>query len=256
MSRLSHRDASPHVVKQRYEVRSGFVGNHTGITSFTIRSCGTGLPFIDSKKCVWETRLGKNILQPTIHLQPRTCSQQYTHLDAAKAACERLITSGRDCLGVTQHGGFQCLRDEPPTDDINSASPAAAASSAPRLRAAIGLFGLLRVPCVVPMLLRAIHPRDDLFIQANYERYPQNARAGDFGHRRVDLAPFQPLFDRAVSLEVHDEILQDFDPDSAYSIAYRLSSCTAMAIRKSCRISQGRCLTTRRTTTTAGPSSC
>ena len=197
---------------QKYELRTGPLVERPETTSWTFSCGGTPANITNNSVCSWQKHANSNLLGTGL-----ACTGRYTTLQDAKRACEALVASV-GCFGITMDNGAVCLGDS----GNNTAGAgchtgrgrvvACLGINEPRrFRVAVALHGLLRQPCVVHMLLAAIDPRDDLFLQVNYWRYPENARTGDYGKRRVSAKGFLPLFDRAVAFTIHDQTTSDRD---------------------------------------------
>mgnify|MGYP006075895157 FL=1 len=183
---------------QRYELRWGPPVAHLGVTSWIFR-CVEGA-------CSWHAHRDTNLLGNGL-----ACSWRFTTLESAQRACE---SRALGCYGITMDNGAACLGDAGSNTagkGCRAHEMCAGVNKPRRFRVAVAVHGLLRQPCVVPMLLNAIDPRDDIFVQANFWRFPQNARTGDFGKMRVALHGYMPLIERSVSFSIYDQAVSDRD---------------------------------------------
>ena len=124
-------------------------------------------------------------------------------LAEAQMACELMARQSADsCTGSSKMAGFSAWV-------ISGGSTLMACCPRARLwprrlRAAVGVYGLLRSLCGVPLILAAIEPEDDLFAQLSYD-------SADHSRRAEASVALQQLAKRAVSFEVHDFRVTDQD---------------------------------------------
>ena len=190
--------------RQAYSVRAGRWEPSKGPKSWAYECATSGLPGLKfSRKCSWQER--SNWVIVSNPAQTRCCcTGRFGTLAEAQMACELMARQSADsCTGVVKDGGLQCLGDIGRVD-LDGMLPEGTTVWPRRLRAAVGVYGLLRSLCGVPLILAAIEPEDDLFAQLNYD-------SADHSRRAEASVALQQLAKRAVSFEVHDFRVTDQD---------------------------------------------